>query len=109
MRSLLISSTIGFCLTAGHVWAASCPGEHQHQKRVTVSGTIAQMQSVDGGYAYVTKQCDEVVIYGKRNKACRVGGKISATGTFYSCDVMFWDLDEGCDFDELEDAAVSCR
>jgi hypothetical protein len=109
MRSFFILSTISLCLAAGQVWAASCPGKRQHNKRVTVSGTIVQMKRVDGGYGFLTKECGDAVIFSKQHKSCRVGGKIKATGTFASCEYIMDELDDLCDYDELDDSVVSCR
>jgi hypothetical protein len=109
MRSFVILSALGLCLAAGQVSAAGCPGKHQHQKRVTISGTIVRMERVDGGYGFLTKECGDAVIFSKQHKLCRVGGKIRATGTFTSCEYILNELDELCDFDELDNSVVSCR
>jgi hypothetical protein len=109
MRISLATSAIGLCLAAGQAWAATCPGERQDGKRLTVTGTIGHMERApDGGYSFQIKECGDVVIFNKSKKTCRVGGKITATGKFWFCSEDDF-YDTGCDFDEFDASSVSCR
>jgi hypothetical protein len=109
MHILLMLSTIGLCLAAGQAWAASCPGERQDGKRVTVTGKIVRMEpATSGGYSFQIKECGDVVIFGNSKMACRVGGRITATGKFWFCSEDDF-YETGCDFDEFDASTVSCR
>lgn len=106
MRILIALSVTGMCLTVGQAWAEGCPSEANDGMQVTVGGTIVRMGHDDTGYGFLTKECENLVILAKRQDGCHVGGNISATGQFFSCEAS---SHTACTFDALDDSSISCR
>jgi hypothetical protein len=89
--------------------SATCyTGEKMHQKRVTMTGTVEHIFPQDGGgYAFQTRECPSAAILSGKKNGCRIGSKITATGTYESCSIMILDWD--CSADLIDGKSVTCR
>lgn len=100
------------CVTAASSAQAKCPGEADDGKRVTVAGKISYADRQGAKYFFGLEECGILVHANSNGKgACKLGRKLTVTGTFYSCDADFSGscMKELGDPDVIEASKLSCR
>lgn len=99
-------------VTAATAAQAKCPGEADNGKRVTVTGKIIYVGRQGAKHDFGLEECG-ILVHAKSSSkgACKLGRKLTVTGTFYSCDAD-WSgscMKELGDPDIIEATKVSCR
>ena len=107
MKKLLL--VLLFCTTATAA-QANFPGDSDDGKRVTVTGKISYADRQGDKYFFGLEECGILVHANSNGKgACKLGRKLTVTGTFYSCDFLGDCMKELGDADVIEASKLTCR
>lgn len=107
MKKLLLVLLFLTGATASH---AKCPGDSADGKRVTVTGKISYADRQSDKFLFGLEECGILVHATSNGKgACKLGKKLTVTGTFYSCDFLGDCMKELGDADVIEASKLTCR
>jgi hypothetical protein len=107
MKRLILALIL--CMAAS-LAEAKCPGDPNDGKRVTVTGRIFYADKQDAKYFFGLEEC-RILVHAKNNGkgACKIGRTLTATGTFYVCDMISECFKEFGDMDAIDASRITCR